>query len=548
MLFASLLPLILPLPPGTAPQAPSAKALFDSQLATLRFAQRQDGSYGGRLETAQVVTAMALCPRAYREDDGPFVREAVAWLLQSDPPADAEEAALTALALQSVGAAGYSDRIAEFALQAGIPVATLADLVAGRRPASWPAGVALALPEAQETAAGILSALQPATPFWDRARGCARAALTWRRELAARAAAAPADERARIRAAYEKGADFLLKSRGRSGMWEVFGQPEPGISALAARALLGSPREQDHEAAWPVLDFLKGLQKKDGSIHAGHLPVYVTSVAVMALSAGRRSEDQEAIRNAADYLRAVQTDEGEGYSEADRFYGGIGYGNDLRPDLSNLQYALQALKDSGATAEDPAFQRALVFLQRVQNRSESNTGTYRNGEEARPVKSGNDGGAVYYPGNSPAGYIQLPDGSLVARSYGSMTYALLKAYIFAGLDGKDPRVQAAVEWIEKHWTLEVNPGFDTLRDPRAGFQGLYYYYLSLAEALDAAGIDTLTGAGGTLHPWRRELARKLASLQHEDGSWVNADAPRWWEGNPILCTAYSLDTLQVVNR
>ena len=124
-----------------------------------------------------------------------------------------------------------------------------------------------------------------------------------------------------------------------------------------------------------------------------------------------------------------------------------------------------------------------------------------------------------------------------------MTYALLKCYIFAGLTPEDPRVEAAVQWLGHHWTLEVNPGFDTLRDSRAGFQGLYYYYLSLAEACAVAKLDILEGSDGQEHAWRTELQAQLLKLQNEDGSWVNQYAERWWEGNPVLCTAYALSAL-----
>jgi len=331
-------------------------------------------------------------------------------------------------------------------------------------------------------------------------------------------------------------------------MWEMFGKPEPGISALCARALLASPNSDIQSAAVPTLDYLISLQNEDGSIHAGHLPVYVTSVAIMALTEAQRPADREAIARAANFLRIVQADSGEGYSEGDRYYGGIGYGGDLRPDLSNLQYALQALKSSGAKADDPALKRALVFLERSQNRSESNTATYKKIGSDEKVKAGNDGGATYMPGDSPAGYTTAPDGSLVARSYGSMTYALLKCYVFAGLKPADPRLAAATDWVAKHWTLEVNPGFDSLRDPRAGFQGLYYYYLSLAEALAVSGIDNLTGADRKPHNWRQELVNKLAELQNQDGSWVNQQAERWWEGNPVLCSAYALCALDAARK
>src|SRR5258706_4295718 len=46
----------------------------------------------------------------------------------------------------------------------------------------------------------------------------------------------------------------------------------------------------------------------------------------------------------------------------------------------------------------------------------------------------------------------LPDGRKVARSYGSMSYALLKSFILADLPKDDPRMKACWEWLrsEEH--------------------------------------------------------------------------------------------------
>lgn len=538
-LLLSLSSFVLPPLPGSASgpaQDPSLNSLFDRELGPLRRLQRPDGSYGSRLDTANVVVAMATSPRAYREDDGPFMRDALRWLIeQSEASGDPAADCATALALLCADAARFERRCAELAERGGVDFDALRRLAAT---GAWSGSVPDGLPVPDAGAAELLAGIQDYAGLSLRAATAARAGLALRRAQSAGGRTAPATAEA-----YERGVDFLLVARGAGGLWEVFGAPEPGISALAARALLGSNRPAARAEAFPVLDWLKGLQKEDGSIYDRSLPVYVTAAAIMALAAGGRDEDLAAIARAADFLRVTQVDGGEGYSEADKFYGGIGYGDDLRPDLSNLQYALQALHEAGATADDPALQKALLFLQRTQNRSESNPETYRRIGTGEPVRASNDGGATYMPGDSPAGYVKMPDGSLVARSYGSMTYALLKCYVFAGLEAGDPRVQAAVEWISHHWTLEVNPGFDALRDPRAGFQGLYYYYLSLAEALAAAGLESVTGADGAVHPWRAELAAKLVELQRPDGSWLNEQADRWWEGNPVLCTAYALAAL-----
>jgi len=60
-----------------------------------------------------------------------------------------------------------------------------------------------------------------------------------------------------------------------------------------------------------------------------------------------------------------------------------------RPDLSNAQFALQAMHDAGLKPEDPAFKAALVFLSRTQNSSETNDQPW----------AGNDGGFVYTAAN-----------------------------------------------------------------------------------------------------------------------------------------------------
>lgn len=539
---------VLALALATAAQGPSVQDRFDQELALIRTGQARDGSYGGRRETAWVLTALALSPRNYREDDGPFVRDAVRWLIQAEPPyEDPAGDAAAALALHCLDARRYAERIRALAARAAVPADALAELCqSGAVPpgeAEWKEG--LPVPAEGESAETILAAIPADGALPVRAEAVARAAVAWRRAQASARAAAPAADAAAV---YERGVDFLLRARGEKGLWEVFGQPDPGISSLAARAVLGSSRAEARAAALPVLDWLKTLQREDGSIYSQGLPVYVTSAAILALRAGGRANDQPAVERATSYLRATQCDEGENYSEADKFYGGIGYGNDLRPDLSNLQYALTALAEGGARAGDPAFRRALVFLQRCQNRSESNPGEFRDPQTGEVVRAGEDGGGVYYPGSSMAGTVRLADGTLVARSYGSMTYALLKCYLLAGLPGDDPRVQAVVRWIQDHWTLEVNPGFDTLRDPRAGYQGLFYYYLTLAEALRVAGIETIESADGGRHDWRAELVARIAALQRADGSWVNEVAERWWEGNPVLCTAYALNALQEARR
>jgi squalene-hopene/tetraprenyl-beta-curcumene cyclase len=243
-------------------------------------------------------------------------------------------------------------------------------------------------------------------------------------------------------------------------------------------------------------------------------------------AANTNGEYTDIIKKADKFLRDLQWDEGENLKSSDTAYGGAGYGRNRRPDLSNTQFLIEALKAAGAKEDDPALQKALVFVSRSQNlESEHNTTEF-----AAKI---NDGGFFYTPaagGSSQAG--AEPNGGL--RSYGSMTYAGLKSMIYAGLTLKDPRAKAAFEWIRKFYTVKENPGMGQL--------GLYYYYHTFAKALAVMNLDYIEDAKGGKHDWRKELVEEIASKQLANGSWTNS-AERWQEGDPNLVTAYALMTL-----
>jgi squalene-hopene/tetraprenyl-beta-curcumene cyclase len=317
--------------------------------------------------------------------------------------------------------------------------------------------------------------------------------------------------RSQIEGAVDRGLKFLRSQQADDGSWSH----SVGITALAAMAFMESPRkyrEEDGPFIRKPLEYIAGRAKADGAIYDQGLEVYNTSVCLMALKKSGNSRYQEIIEKAGKYLVHVQSDDGEGYSPKDKFYGGIGYGGDERPDLSNLQWALEALKAADLPANAPTWEKAIQFVRRTQNRSESNDQTW----------AGNDGGFIYYPGESKAGG---------TRSYGSMTYAGLLSLIYANVDKDDPRVQAAHQWIRSHYTVEENP--------MMGNQGLYYYYHTFAKALRAYGEPFVTDGSGVRHNWREDLAKKLLSLQKEEGYWVNENG-RWWESDKTLVTSYTV--------
>lgn len=348
---------------------------------------------------------------------------------------------------------------------------------------------------------------------------------------------------------FTKGFDYLRKSQNPDGSWSNPGFP--GITGLVTYAFLTSSMYADvkekPDFIQKALDYIISNVHDNGAIYKEGLPNYNTSLCVMALLAANDPKYHPYILKARRYISTLQLDQGEKGKVDGKFDGGIGYGSKDHSDMSNTYIALEALKASEFLESDDQlaaykdlknlqetkldWEAALQFIQRCQNLPGSNDQAWSSADPK------NKGGFVYYPGSSKAGEETLENGKKALRSYGSMTYAGLLSFIFADLDKNDDRVQAAYNWLKDNYTLEENPG--------VGQQGLYYYYHTMAKALTVYGDDILVTSGGKRIDWRNELAVKLAENQRDDGSWINPTA-RWWENDPVLVSAYSLISLNLV--
>jgi squalene-hopene/tetraprenyl-beta-curcumene cyclase len=80
--------------------------------------------------------------------------------------------------------------------------------------------------------------------------------------------------------------------------------------------------------------------------------------------------------------------------------------------------------------------------------------------------------------------------------------------------------------------------------PGLGVQALYYYYHTFAKALRVYGQAKIIDGQGQSHLWGEDLARELLRRQSDEGSWVNSESSRWWEGNKILVTAEAVMALE----
>jgi squalene-hopene/tetraprenyl-beta-curcumene cyclase len=319
------------------------------------------------------------------------------------------------------------------------------------------------------------------------------------------------------RDALQRAVAYLERAQLPNGSWQQY----PGITALGVMAVAAGGGVK-HPAVERGAKFLAGMAKPSGAIYddrnpARALPNYNTALSMTALKVAADPAHQEIIRRAQAYLSGTQFDEAKGVARSQPAYGGVGYGSQPdRPDLSNLQHALEALKVTDFPSSAPFWEKAIVFLQRCQNRRESNDQAW----------AGTDGGFIYAPsGESKAGE---------HHSYASMTYAGLKSYLYCGVSRTDPRVQAAWSWIRAHFNLAENPGM--------GEAGLYYNYHTLSKTLFVMGQRTVTDLAGGRHNWTAELAAELVRRQGKDGSWVNRN-PRWMEDNPQLVTSYALIAL-----
>ncbi|KPA13263.1 cycloartenol synthase-like protein [Candidatus Magnetomorum sp. HK-1] len=326
--------------------------------------------------------------------------------------------------------------------------------------------------------------------------------------------------------------EYLLNNQLPNGSWK----DHPAITALVIYSFIIHPStisdKKADQAIEKGLKYIESFVQKDGGIYRKEYRNYVTAVCLMAFTETQLKKYSTIVTNAKNFLIKFQLDEDEDISTDHPYYGGIGYGGDDRPDLSNTQLALEAIKS--AEEYESSFKqmipktpqqiekeekelglhwkKALVFLARCQNVKAINKMPY----------ASDDGGFIYETGTYKKER---------SHSYGSMTYAGVKSLVYAKVNHSDIRMKKAISWIQKNYTLDINPGFNDT--------SLYYYYMTFSKCLHALGENQIVDSKKVSHNWREDIVKKLLELQKGDGYWVNSNG-RFWENIKVLTTAYAV--------
>ncbi len=553
-----------------------------TSIRWLRSAQDlESGAYEGSLEaTALAVIAFAECPDHYRAIDGPFVRKALEHLvsLQREdgaigPPdaAPADLARTTALAAAALrlGDGGHAEARARARAWLNEHAAAL--------PEDFPYGLELGeLPEGASGAGRIAAALiaeRDAGGFWVGPRGrvvetaarvialshlaaieAAGASSAGARHAGVRALPdfSPADRAAALEALV-RGATFLAQLADEQGRFGAPGQPDAGLTAMALGGAAG-PAPAAPEAAIQAridagLAWLVSLQHEDGSIHDGKLANYITSAAILALARAGRDEHAAGDRaGARPSCAGLQTDDERGLQRGRP----VLRRHRLRqrrsaPTSPTCRWRSRRCTPPGASRTTPRpTPRRLRFLQRTPEPLRVERRAHRAATASADRAAATTAARATRPGDSKAGFVELADGTRVPRSYGSMTYALLKCYVFAGLPKDDPRLQAAFEWCQRNYTLDVNPGFDVALDPTAPPTRACSTTSSrwprpstptASRPLSTPTAASTPGAASCAAAWSRCRAEPTAR-----GSTTTARAGT--RAIPLLATAYALLALE----
>lgn len=337
-------------------------------------------------------------------------------------------------------------------------------------------------------------------------------------------------------ASVQRGLAYLESKQRENGSWAD--EDYPAMTAFGLWVFAQSTHSNKTAICSNAAKFVTSCIQADGGIYrqpsfflrAGGLSTYNTAICMTSLYVYDKTAYSQQILAARKFMTGNQL-LGDSAQAGGFGYDKPGKGWSGRPDLSNTAWTLnamrttQSLEDGRPKAEqvDIDWVATEGFLKKLQNQDQDDPDNF--------------GGFGYEKGGSRGGSATNKDGIVTLRGYGSMTYAGLESMVFAQVGKGDPRVVSALKWASRHWSVDENPGM--------GNKGLFYYYNIMSKALSISCGDTIPVEKGEPIAWKAQLVSKLASIQREDGSWINKDNT-FWEGNPVLATEYAVLALEYI--
>jgi len=352
----------------------------------------------------------------------------------------------------------------------------------------------------------------------------------------------------RIDEAVGRAVGFLAGKQAADGAWrsEVYGplRDGPSLTAFITATLV---KINDSPAIEPTLgkaiDYLALIGPEAGGVT---YPVYAAAGAIAVFSRQSTTRSPRAPDAWLACLRRQQLVESLGWNDGDDSFGGWSFAHEppvahngkpasplAVPNLSATIFAIDALRAAGCSADDPAVQKGLMFVERCQNWTENETVLDPRFD---------DGGFFFLHGdpirNKPgeAGVDSM--GRTRYHSYGSTTADGLRALLACGSPTDHPRVRAARRWLIANFSAEKHPG-EYPADREHLRPALYFYFAaSAAEALLVSQPKRFF----CVSTWATDFGEVLLGRQRRDGSWANP-AVDVREDDPLVATPLTLAAL-----
>ena len=334
---------------------------------------------------------------------------------------------------------------------------------------------------------------------------------------------------AEIDAAIEDGLQYLAAQQAPDGCW--YGMSTPADTGLATwkfeeRATELVPPLDPFDPAYVYhsqvengLDCIFSMvQESGGLVWLPDRPTYETGIDMIAVAASRAPSRivavpgspvngwtyQQVLAGMLDWME-------DGQNDADCEIGGWGYeaNNVGWSDQSNTGYAtmgagfaIASVLGFGLTVDPNVLAKLETYIDNVQH----------------PVS----GGSGYFLGGPPP--CASDEGNTLRT--GNLLYEMA----LVGRPVADPTVQAAVGYIEAHWSDTCEPGW----------QGDYQATFTMSKGLQAfaGALDSLPVVGD----WFDQTSTYIVDHQNPDGSW--GPGCGFGAGDPVLETSWALLSLE----